>query len=1046
MPLDSSSPEPAPVPAPAAAHDWENPLLLSRNREPATATSIPYADRGTATAGERGLSPFFRLLNGQWRFSYWPSPAAVPNGVERDDFDEAGWADIAVPGNWQRQGYGVPQYTNIAYPFPADPPFVPDANPVGVYKKSFMLPEDWQGRRVFLHFAGVDSAFYLWLNGRQIGYSQGSHLPSEFDLTPQLQPGRNTLTVEVFQWSDGSYLEDQDQWRLSGIFRDVFLVARPPVYIQDVRLRTTLDTAYANGTLEVAVTLRNAGLGESAGKVSAVLLDADGAEVAAGEVGSAAPTPGQTAQLETHLTMTNPRLWSAEEPHLYMLLLSLEAEGVQTVERFAVGFRDIKIEQGRLLLNGTPITLRGVNRHDTHPDLGHVTPRAHMVRDIQLMKQHNINCVRTSHYPNDPYWLDLCDEYGLYVIDEADLETHGFGMDGGDWSRLSHTPNWRDAYVDRAERMVQRDKNHPSVVMWSLGNESGYGPNHHAMIDAIRVLDPGRPIHYESASSEDYADLDLVSKMYTSVPDLITEGESEDARPFFLCEYAHAMGNGPGSLKEYWETIDKYPRLLGGCVWEWADHGIRQRTETGTEWFGYGGDFGDVPNDGNFCIDGLTSPDRVPHPALLELKKVLAPIWAEAEDLQHGTVRIHNRCDFSSLAHLAAFWRVVKDGETIQQGVLPLPEIAPGADAVLTVPYALPSVGEAWLDISFTLNGDTLWAARGHEVAWAQMALPTPPAPLTELVMDTMPPLTVQTSGRILEIAGADFRLAFDQTTGMLTQWEYKDKPLLLSGPALTVWRAPTDNDSRAAAKWRRAGLDRLTARSVSTSWAQPLPQAVQVTANTVLAAVSHFPAFAVTYSFTVYGSGDVLLDTRVAPLRDDLPPLPRMGLEMTLTPGFEEFAWDGLGPHESYPDRRESVKRGIYSGTVSEQFQNYVRPQENGSKSDVRWAALSGDHGLGLLATAQPLLSVSVHHFTTADLAAAEHTFELQPRPETVLHLDYAQGGLGSESCGPGPLPQYLLLPAELRFRVRLTPFSSEAVSPLILSRQVLPEVKDTE
>ena len=1046
MPLDPSRPELLPAQLSSAqsppAHDWENPQVLSRNREAASATSIPYADRETARTGERGSSPSFRLLNGQWRFFYAPSPAAVPAGFEQDTFDEAGWAGVAVPGNWQRQGYGIPQYTNIAYPFPVDPPFVPDANPVGLYKKSFALPEHWQGKRIFLHFAGVDSAFYLWINGQQVGYSQGSHLPSEFDVTPFLQPGRNTLAVQVFQWSDGSYLEDQDQWRLSGIFRDVFLIARPPTYLQDVRLRTTLGDGYASGTLEIAVTLRNAGQSQSAGKVSAVLLDAGGAEVAALEIGSAAPAPGQTALVEAALTAAHPRLWSAEEPNLYTLLLSLETEGgVQTTERFAVGFRQLEIQQGRLLLNGTPITLCGVNRHDTHPDLGHVTPRAHMVQDIQLMKQHNINCVRTSHYPNDPYWLDLCDEYGLYVVDEADLEAHGFGVDGGDWSRLSHDPGWREAYVDRAERMVQRDKNHPSVIMWSLGNESGYGPNHHAMIDAIRALDPGRPVHYESAYSEDYAGLDLVSRMYTSVPDLIIEGEkTDDPRPFFLCEYAHAMGNGPGSLKEYWDAIDTYPRLLGGCVWEWADHGIRQRTESGQEWFAYGGDFGDVPNDGNFCIDGLTSPDRVPHPALLELKKVTAPVWAEAEDLQRGTVRIHNRYDFAPLAHLAAFWRVVQNGKTLQEGRLPPLDIAAGAEAVVPVPYTLPLAGDAWLDLSFALDQDTSWAARGHEIAWAQMALPTPPAPVTALALNQMPPLTLEAPGRLLEIAGADFRMAFDQNTGALTQWEYQDTPLLVSGPALSVWRAPTDNDARAASPWRRAGLDRLAVRTVSVTWAQPTPQRVQVTAQVTLAAVSHFPAFAVTYSYTIYGSGDVLLDTHIAPLRTDLPTLPRIGLEMTLLPGFDRFTWDGLGPHESYPDRRESAKRGIYSGTVSEQFQNYIRPQENGSKSDVRWAAVTDARGLGLLATAQPLLSVSVHHFTTADLAAAEHTYELQPRPETILHLDYAQSGLGSQSCGPGPLPQYLITPAEMSFRVRLTPFSSEAAAPLNLSRQTLP------
>ena len=1035
MPIDHAAPPP----------EWENLSVLSRNREAASASSVPYADREAARAGERGASPYFRLLNGQWRFSYWPSPDAVPSGFEQGDFETHAWDRIAVPGNWQRQGYGRPQYTNTRYPYPVDPPFVPDDNPVGLYKTAFLLPESWDGRHVFLHFEGVDSAFRVWLNGQDAGYSQGSHLPSEFDLTPLLTAGRNTLTVQVFQWSDGSYLEDQDQWRLSGIFRDVFLVARPPVHLRDVRLRTLVDASGADRTLEIAASLRNLGQQNGEGTVSAALLDDGGREIARQTVGSAALSPGQETVLETSLSVSDPRRWSAEEPNLYTLLLTLQSASgdVLTVERFAVGFRQIEIKAGRLLLNGTPITLCGVNRHDTHPDLGHVTPREHMLRDMLLMKQHNINCVRTSHYPNDPYWLDLCDEYGLYVIDEADLETHGFGEDGGDWAELSKNPNWREAFVDRAERMVQRDKNHPSVIIWSLGNESGYGPNHHAMIDAIRALDPGRPIHYESAyGDEDYAGLDMVSHMYTHVPELIEEGKkTDDPRPFFLCEYAHAMGNGPGSLKEYWDVIDQYPRLLGGCVWEWADHGIRQWTDTGEEWFAYGGDFGDVPNDGSFCIDGLCSPDRVPHPALLELKKVIAPVVAEAEDLGAGTVRIKNRYDFSDLAHLAASWRVVQDGETIQSGTLALPEIKPGAEAVVTVPYTLPAFGDAWLEVTFALAHGTPWAAQGHEIAWAQMPLPAAPAPVRVLALAEMPAVSAAERDRLLEIQGEDFRLSFDTRSGALAQWEYRDTPLLVSGPALSVWRAPTDNDVAMAAEWRKAGLDTLTARTVSVTWEQTAPQAVQVTAKVVLAAVFLRPAFAVTYIYTVYGSGDVLLETQVSPLGSSLPPLPRLGLELTLAPGFDQFAWDGLGPHESYPDRRESVKRGVYSGPVSAQFEPYIRPQENGSKSDVRWAAVTNARGLGLLATAQPLLSVSVHHFTTQDLTDAQHTYDLTPRPETILHLDYAQSGLGSQSCGPGPLPQYLLQPSAVSFRVRLTPFSSEAFSPLALSRRLLPE-----
>ena len=698
-----------------------------------------------------------------------------------------------------------------------------------------------------------------------------------------------------------------------------------------------------------------------------------------------------------------------------------------TVERFAVGFRQIAIQDGRMLVNGKPITLKGVNRHDTHPDLGHVTPRAHMLRDMEVMKQHNINTVRTSHYPNDPYWLDLCDKYGLYVIDEADLETHGFLDYGGDWDQLSKDPLWREAYVDRAERMVLRDRNHPSIILWSLGNESGYGPNHDAMVETIRTLDSTRFIHYESAYVGGDQSVDIISRMYTDVPDLITEGErTDETRPFFLCEYAHAMGNGPGSLKEYWEAINKYPRLLGGCVWEWSDHGIRQFTENGTEFFAYGGDFGDTPNDGNFCIDGLTDPDRNPHPALLELKKVIAPVLAEAKDLKAGVVTIHNRYDFTTLSHLEAAWSVQRGGKTMEQGTLVLPSVSPNSEVDVEIPFTLPESGECHLNLTFTLAGDTPWAKRGHEIAWAQFPLPValPAAPAASA--EGMPSLTVSEAAGRLVVRGEDFQLTFDTLHGSLVDWIYQETPLLVSGPMVNVWRAPTDNDvNQMAGLWRGAGLDRLVSRVSSVTWHQIAPSEVRIEVEQKLAPISRPPAFSVRSLYTLSGNGELALETHITP-HGDLPPLPRLGLEIHLPAGFNQFAWAGLGPHESYPDRRESVKFGVYRGTVADQFENYIRPQENGNKSDVRWAAVTNCLGIGLLATAQPLCNTSVHHFTPADLTLAEHTYDLKPRPQTIWHLDHAIGGLGSQSCGPGPQPQYLLNAKETHFVVRFTPISS--------------------
>jgi beta-galactosidase/beta-glucuronidase len=1018
------------MPTHVSTHDWENPSLLQRNRQPAYATSLPYTDAPSAWRGERGASPFFRLLNGQWQFQYLPSPANVPPDFFAETFDASGWDSLPVPSSWQMHGYGRPQYTNVNYPFPVDPPHVPTENPVGLYRRAFTVPPLWSAKQVFLEFGGVDSAFYVWLNGQQVGYSQGSHMPSEFDITPFLQAGSNTLAVQVFQWSDGSYLEDQDQWRLSGIFRDVSLIARPKnVSLRDVQIRTSVE-----GSLDLRVEMRG---DEAQCSVSAALFD--------GETPIAEQPVTGTGTRTAQIKIVQPRLWSAEEPNLYTLLLTLaDAEGqILTVERFQIGFRQVEIAGGKLLVNGVPVKLKGVNRHDTHPDLGHVTPRDHMRRDIVLMKQHNINTVRTSHYPNDPYWLDLCDEYGLYVIDEADLETHGIGMIE-EARRPAHDPAWRDAFVDRAERMVRRDKNHPSIILWSLGNESGYGPNHAAMSEAIRALDPTRPIHYEAAwdAPDEATAVDLISRMYTDVPGTIAEGEKTDnPQPFFLCEYAHAMGNGPGSLKEYWEAINKYPRLAGGCVWEWADHGIRQTTEDGTEWFAYGGDFGDTPNDGNFCIDGLTSPDRIPHSGLLELKKVIAPVWAEPNNLASGVVTIHNRYAFASLAHLDAAWSVQRNGEIVQQGTLALPAIPAGGAADVTIPFTVPVSGEAALNLTWTLSEATKWAARGHEIAWAQFALPIVPAPALALAAETMPALIVTETPQTLEITGEEFQLAFNVPRGLLTQWSYEGVSLLTLGPKLNVWRAPTDNDVALAREWRKAGLDRLLCRTESVTWEQLAPQSVRVSVRVVLAPDSLPPAFAVTYCYTVYGSGDILLETHVLPL-GMLPTLPRLGLQMRLPSGFDRFAWYGLGPHASYPDRRESVKLGVYTGSVSEQFENYIQPQENGNKSDVRWASVTHERGLGLFVAAQPLettalLNVSVHHYTPEDLTQAQHTKDLVPRPETILHLDYAQNGLGSQSCGPGPLPEYLLQPVETRFSVRMTPFSLEAITQAALSER---------
>ena len=1039
--------------------DWDNPEVFERNRETGHVTLVPFANAQTALAGDPAASPFLKLLNGAWKFSYAPNPDSAPKGFEATFYDDSRWDTVAVPGNWQLQGYDRPIYVNVQYPFPSHTyPRVPrDHNPTGCYRTRFSVPAGWQGRQVFLLFEGVDSAFHLWVNGQEVGYSQDSRLPAEFNITPYLQPGDNLLALRVYRWPDGAWLEDQDYWRLSGIYRDVYLRAAPPVHVCDYWVRPELDKDYRNATLHVTAWVRNYTARDQAGHtVEVSLYDADGRPVFEPLVARVQVAANSEAAVELHQEVAEPRKWSAEQPYLYTLLVTLKDPSGQIaeVERCQIGFRKVEISDGQLLINGVSIKLKGVNRHEHHPDTGHVVSVESMIEDIRLMKQFNINAVRTSHYPNDPRWYDLCDRYGIYLIDEANLETHGV------WERPANDPIWRDAFVARAARMVQRDKNHPSVIIWSLGNESGYGPNHDAMAEWIRRHDPTRPIHYESAF--DAPMVDMVSVMYPRIGPIPEELANEpgrrrkslielaelegETRPLLMCEYAHSMGNSTGNLREYWDVIESHPRCIGGFIWDWVDQGIRRRTETGEEWFAYGGDFGDHPNDGNFCINGLVSPDRDPHPAMWEYKKVLEPVAVRPVNLPQGLVEITNRYDFSDLSGLAISWTLSADGQVLQSGTIPTPALLPGQSQTVRVPFQKPEPmpgAEYWLALSFTLAQPTLWADAGHEVAWAQFPVlfPAPARPLLRVA--EMPTLRMEESEGAIVVHGANWSLTFGKREGSLTDWQYQGKKLLRKGPALAIWRAPTDNDAntwgleKMAMRWREAGLDRLREMVLVVRAEQPQPQWARIEIVTRVAPPRQARGFDCTYTYTVYGSGDVLLDTHIIPT-GELPFLPRFGLQMRLPGACDTFTWYGRGPHETYSDRKLGAQVGVYSGTVDEQYYPYIKPQENGNKTDVRWAALTAKGGWGLLAVGIPLLNVSAHHYTTEDLTRARHTYELKRRRDITLHLDERQTGLGNASCGPGALPQYLIPPKEMSFTVRLRPLEQGA-SPMALSKQRL-------
>jgi len=1074
---------------PPTGHDWENEQVIGIHKEPPRATAWPFPDRASALASlatddparldqVRTATPFYRCLNGDWKFHWVKTPEERPVDFYQPDFGVSDWPTIPVPSNWELQGYGTPIYSNVTYPHPRNPPFIMTAvpeeytayterNPVGSYRTEFTVPEDWAGREVFIHFDGVASAFYLWVNGQQVGYSQDSRTPAEFRITKYLKPGANVLAVEVYRWCDGSYLEDQDFWRLSGIFRDVSLFSTPPVQLRDFFVRCELEDPTGDANLIVTVKVRNLSAAEAARQVAVTLLDADGQVVGSGPLRElfVSPIPaGEEVVFTGAAKVANPRKWSAEDPYLYRVILEQKDETGQVTEVKACwfGFRQIELKDRQFYLNGVPILLKGVNRHEHDPDRGYAIPLASMVRDVELMKQHNLNTVRTSHYPNHPLWYDLCDLYGLYVIDEANVESHGMGY--GEES-LGHQASWEKAHVDRTVRMVERDKNHPSVVIWSLGNEAGPGRNFVATSHAVRALDVTRPIHYERLN--EVADLD--SAMYPSVEWLIQRGRSGSPKPFLLCEYAHAMGNAVGNLQEYWDAIEQYPNLIGGCIWDWVDQALRKPVEgeSGTDqvpderpdvsrppspvprppsWFwAYGGDFGDRPNDGIFCCDGLVRPDRRVTSKLREVKKVyqyvgIALKKASATGVE---VEIRNKHFFTNLREFEGQWTLSEDGQVIQEGQVPPLELPPGQAQVVPLPVEQPPLqpgAEYFLRVSFHRRSDTLFAKAGHEVAWQQMELPyqVPAAPILNL--DTLPPLQTESAGDHVVVSGEGFEAIFDRRMGTLTALNYAGREIIKDGqgPRLNVFRALVDNDVWFRDDVLKAGLNALAYTVQAFQVTEVLPSVVRVTIVTQAQAAQG--GFTHTADYTVFGNGVIDMVNHVEP-QGELPPLPRLGVQMTLPRALDRFTWFGRGPQESYPDRKQSADVGLYQGKVADQYEEYVRPQENGNKEDVRWAALTDGQGRGLLVVADRPLAMSVHHNTPQDYHEARHIHEVKPRDEVILCVDYRQMGLGGGSCGPRPLEKYLLTAEPCRFRFSLRPYDP-AMGPLPrVARQAIPK-----
>lgn len=1036
--------------------DWENLEVLQRNRLKPRAHFYSYQNKSTALTFERGDSQGFLLLNGNWKFHYANSPIESPSDFYKEDYCTDEWSTINVPSHWQLNGYGNPHYTNVRYPFPVEPPYIPSENPTGAYKRTFYLTKEALSNKLHLMFEGVDSSFHIWINEQLVGYSQGSRLPSEFDITPFVKEGENSIAVRVYQWSEASYIEDQDMWWLSGIFRDVYIMSKPQTHLQDVFVNGALENNFQNGRIDFEFAIS----GDYRDHHVVVEVLEKGAVIASQQ---------QTIDREYikgQLKIERVKQWNAETPFLYdvvMTLLNSSGDVVEVIPQ-KCGFRNVEIKDGQLLVNGVAVMFKGVNRHDAHPDFGRAVPVSSMIEDLLLMKQHNINAIRTAHYPNDPRFYELCDQFGFYVIDEADLECHGLTFIGQP-HLLSNDPAWKAAYLDRMERMIERDKNHPSVIMWSLGNESGFGENHIAMYEWAKRRDPSRLVHYEGETREILLEDDFVptkdpiasdvhTSMYTSIAQMNVIGElTYLKKPHILCEYAHAMGNGPGGFKEYWETFYAHDRLQGGFVWEWVDHGLRQYSKEGEAYFAYGGDFGESPHDGNFVIDGLVRPDRTPSPALAEYKKVIEPVKVSNFNFEEKTIEIHNRYDFLNLSSLQCQWSIEADGTIVESGIVDVPEIYPNTSKVIKLPIQVPSViqenTDYWLNLVWTTKETTQWAKAGHTIAWSQHELPISHTVAVEQQQTGQ--LNVEETSSTVKIAGSNFNLTFNKQNGRIEGYHYDGQQMLHEGPRVNFWRAPIDNDLLGSKEflgpegrpvvtlWKEFGVNAMQHRlkRIEVTKQEDL-QTVVIKCEMRVAPPVIAWGFDVTYIYTVRANGSMLVEIKGVKSGQGPKSLPRIGVEMMLNETYDAVKWYGLGPNEAYVDSKQAAKMGVWSSTVDGLHTPYIFPQENGNRHQNKWASFSKEHGKGLLVTGQSF-DFSASYYTVEQLEAATHTYDLVKQPYITVHIDKQQYGLGSASCGEEVQEQYRLNTEDFQFSFAILPYDQNAHSPIALSKKFL-------
>lgn len=1035
--------------------DWENPGLTGINNEPAHAGFLPYDTEKQALNNDWWASPWLLILNGDWKFNWSENPDRRPVDFYKDSFDVSRWTEMKVPGTIELQGYSYPIYANQPYEFyhllKPDPPKVPhDYNPVGSYRRDFEIPEIWSDREVFLRLGAVKSFCYVYLNGQRIGMGKDAKTPIEFDITRYFRKGKNTIGIEVFRWSDGTYLECQDMWRMSGINRDIFLFATPKTRIRDFFAVGDLFSNYQHGILKLTTIIKSENSNPPPDLDRIFLQPEYSLEVALYD-SKTSPDPVFRERQVVKLSglaedtvyiehfIPNPRKWSAEIPNLYHLVLILKDKEGNIVESTGcrIGFRTSEVKNGQFLVNGKPVLIKGVNRHEHEPVLGHVITKETMLKDIKLMKEANINTVRTCHYPNDAWWYELCDEYGLYVIDEANIESHGMGYDPD--KTLGNNPAWKAAHLNRTERMVERDKNHPSIVIWSLGNEAGNGCNFEATYDWVKHRDNSRPVWYERA--EQGAKTDIFCPMYWTPDDLKWYGYTKQYRPLIMCEYAHAMGNSTGNFQDYWDVIGRYPQLQGGCIWDWVDQGLLVTPELrgykgkqprgNMKTYAYGGDFGpdNVPSDGNFVCNGIVFPDREPHPAYMEVKKVYQDVNFRLTDTSKVTIAVSNNYFFYDLANTEITWDLKADGVVIRTGKAAPFTLNPGSSKEIELSIAAPKPlkkTEYQLDVYLKTTAARGLLTKGHILASEQFSLPVRGEDVQVSAGGKSSEIKVAETGSSVSITGKEFTVNFDKNTGTISSYRYHDVELLTRGPLPNFRRAPTDNDvGNGLYKRCQVWFDASEKRQVASFEVKnSTGQYVEIVTDYT------FPGDVAreTVVYRVDGNGAISITSTFRPLKEKLAELPRFGHNLQINPDLFKLSYYGRGPWENYWDRNTSAFIGVYTSTVDEQFTPYVRPQENGYKTDVRWLEMRGDKDVALRFTGSPLICFSALSYTYDDMKGfthgGRHLSDLEKRPFIDLNIDYRQMGVGGDdSWGARTHAEYTLPAKDYSYTFTMTP-----------------------